>query len=248
MSYDFSLDKKKGALLMLAFISLAFLFFAAGWLSHAVLSPSQPEAIAPASESRGGRMAVGRPVPSAVPQVRKPTIVDNVLRSVRTAVSNPASLLARKAASDKKAGEKKAESSPAGDSSARKTDAAEPEKNVGEETADAQKAEPADQSAPGGQKKSADSVRFSVEVESFVLKDKAQHSVKALKKKGFDACMIRMGDTDAESKTWYVVQIGDYDHLSAAYAAASDFEKKEKKVAVIRTMKPHILEAGKICE
>jgi hypothetical protein len=260
MSYEFSVNAKKGILLTLGFLGLGALIFTAGWMSHAYFHPGQPGArMAGGSVSQGASGSAYAPRVSlgSRPSVQKPAVVSQMSGRARSAVSRPESLIRRGAA---RTGTRQAPvqsgsaaPSPEGQADEGQTADASQEQEAQTSGPDGLDSEPitetrsgsAMRDAPGGE--GPKSVRFVVEVERFALKQKAEDQVVRLKEKGYDACFLNMPSSENQGTPWYLVYIGDFDHLNGAYAVASDYEAREKTVAVIRSMKPHTLELRKGC-
>jgi len=90
-------------------------------------------------------------------------------------------------------------------------------------------------------------MRYLVEVDSFMLETKAFNRADDLIDKGWNnVSVVKMGSLRDKEETWYIVQIGDYDHLEEAYQAASDFEEKEESTGKVNAMKPGELKKRKM--
>ncbi len=259
MSYEFSVNAKKGILLTLGFLGLGALIFTAGWMSHAYFHPAQPGArMAGGSFGQGSGSAYAPRVNlGSRPSVQKPAVVSQMSGRAKSAVSRPQSLLRQGGTSSGSSGAAlesgAAAPSPESQSDEGQTADASQEQEAQTSGPDGLDSEPITETrsgsamgdAPGGE--GPKSVRFVVEVERFALKQKAEEQVARLTEKGYDACFLNMPSSQNQGTPWYLVYIGDFDHLNGAYAVASDYEAREKTVAVIRSMKPHTLELRKGC-
>ncbi len=88
---------------------------------------------------------------------------------------------------------------------------------------------------------------YMVEVDSFVLETKAFNRADDLIANGWNnACVVKMGNLRDKKEIWYIVQIGDYDHLEEAYQATSEFEEKEESIGKVSPMKPEELKKRKM--
>ena len=107
--------------------------------------------------------------------------------------------------------------------------------------------EPQSDKAQGSspEKKKPSTTRYWVEADSFALKIKASDRAKELKAKGYNACIVKMGEAGQE---WYAVQIGDFETEDEAARAADEFKKKDGGVAVVNSMFTAIFEQKKDCK
>jgi cell division protein FtsN len=99
--------------------------------------------------------------------------------------------------------------------------------------------------ATSPEKKKPSTTRYWVEADSFALKTKASDRAKELKAKGYNACIVKMGEAGQE---WYAVQIGDFETEDEAARAADEFKKKDGGVAVVNSMFTAIFEQKKDCK
>ncbi len=235
--YHFSLDKRQSVIMTVALLVLIVLIFSAGLLTGILFRKpriSDQAAMSSQIAAPGGSTKI-----TVDPQTLLTTTPQGIISKVKgEAASEKADLMGKvrqprqieigggssPAATEQQAQD--AGSEIKADSPSAETPAPQP---AGDETKkDGQK----------NQEKPKSDIRFSVEAESFVLKSKALLIAKELAAKGWDkACVLRTEGPDNDGSIWYVVQIGDYDHLEAAQTAASEFQQKEGVIAGnIRTM------------
>lgn len=100
---------------------------------------------------------------------------------------------------------------------------------------------------PAEEKPLQPEVLFSVEAASFVSRNSALNMIADLKKKKYEACLVKMWDSQDPEKAWYVVQIGDFAEREKAITAAEDFKQKEGIVTVVRSMSAEMLKERKDC-
>lgn len=86
-------------------------------------------------------------------------------------------------------------------------------------------------------------IRYSVEVGSFVLWEKAVGMTDRLKEKGYNAQILKM--RDYKGMPWYLVQIGDFDDRKAATMVADDYEKREGVIPVVNPVYTNLLTESK---
>lgn len=101
------------------------------------------------------------------------------------------------------------------------------------------------QNASSSDKKKPSTTKFWVETDSYALKSKASEKVKELKTKGYNACIVKLGEPGQEL---YAVQIGDFETADEAARAADEFKKKEDSIAVVNSMSAAIFEQKKDCK
>jgi len=237
--YNFSLDKRQVIITAAALAVLTVLIFSAGLLTGMLTRrPAASDQAVKSSETAALMSGTGKTI-TVDPQTLLTTTPQGLISKVKgEAASEKADLMGK--ARQPRQIEIGGGSSPAAAEQQLQADGS--EIKADSPAAETPTPPPAgDEPKKDGQKnpeKSKSDIRFSVEAESFVLKSKALLTAKELAAKGWDkACVLRTEGTDNDGSIWYVVQIGDYDHLEAAQTAASEFQQKEGVIAGnIRTM------------
>jgi cell division septation protein DedD len=214
MSYDFSLNRKKMALVFTASIAAMILIFMTGWMAGVMISiPNGPRSTigpAPGQERAAGVTPAGTPAPEQKQTPATPkTSVNQALRKPKTVISSLA--------------QKKVPTAKAITTLVRMPIAKKPE---------VQKQQPIVETAP---EKAAtappEKMAFSVQTGVFIEEKNAEDMVKALNEKGYDPYIFET--MSSKNEPLYLVRIGDYPDLDDASRALSEFRNKEGMQAII---------------
>jgi cell division septation protein DedD len=214
MSYDFSLNGKKMALVFTASIAVMILIFMTGWIAGVMVSipKGSPSTIGPTAdqERAAGVTPAGTPAPEQKQAPATPkTSVNQALRTPKTVLSS----LARKKTAKVRA------ITPL----VRTPIAKKPE---------VQKQQPVVETATEkGAIVPPEKMAFSVQTGVFIDKKNAEGMVKALKEKGCDPYIFE--SITSKNEPLYLVRIGDYPDLDKASRALSEFRTKEGMKAII---------------
>ncbi len=257
MTYDFSLDKKQIILLTTASVLLAILLFVAGMLcgmltrqsSATQTESSQPysrgtphadnrDAPHPASPENGNRGITLRP--GSLSSLTPSALVGKAKSAVAT---EKADMMARTRQPIRIGGKSRSGQT---QGEAGQTDEA--SSGGGAAGSDPENPEPSPAQEEGNAKIQENlKMSYMVEVDSFVLETKAFNRADDLIANGWNnACVVKMGNLRDKKEIWYIVQIGDYDHLEEAYQATSEFEEKEESIGKVSPMKPEELKKRKM--
>jgi cell division septation protein DedD len=217
MSYDFSLNKKKMALVFTASIAAMILIFMTGWMAGVMVSiPKASRSTigpTPGQEGATGVTTAGTPAPARTRAPAAPkTSVNQALRKPKTVVSSLAKQKTTKVRAITPLLRMPIPKKP-----------------------EAQEQQPAVETAP----EKAPIVppvkmAFSVQTGVFIEEKNAEDMVKALKEKGYDPYIFE--SMSSKNAPLYLVRIGDYADLDEASRALSEFKNKEGMQAVITTI------------
>ncbi len=252
MNPYYSFNKKESVLLLISFLVLILLMLAAGWVLGTVVSPKSAEE-GTAAGKQGGRVPGAGKIPG-VAQAKK-------LLTPLTSAKRSASRLVPKSKSDgagpssatdaeeeeqsadegqeTERHEKQSENAPPQDLQQDRDRHSDTQADI---QAAAQEKDKTAQPPPGEEqekdKAGSANARFCVIADTFVVKTKALKRVNELKEKGYaQASILCFPPYDRDSNMMnYLIQIGSYESHAEADLAASQFQEKEKSLAVVRSI------------
>jgi len=254
---SYSFDKRRAALLMTSFIMLGILIFTSGWLVAIILYPNEDSEIAATASDKPKKLSVFQRMKNKLLNVGRNALRTGDLKSAalqesRKTVSDTKRDIQLTVAGAKRgiinAGEKALTGTPK-----------KPPKAADKQEPDAADVETADES-PSSPKKSAEIgkkdeavadngkpvekvsaspvMRFSIEVDTYIVESKASEMLKTLTDKGYKAEVLKMPGENI----LYLLQLGDYGDLKSASDAAFEFKEKEGISAVVRPISATLLE------
>ena len=212
MSYDFSLDRKRIVLALLASTTLIILIFFSGFLSGFMMGPAQrirKEDITAGRRTGVAKTQLNRSGMTRIKQApaRPRTMLDQTVQEPRRSISRLES--------------KKASKGHALRTMVRKPIARE---------APLQKPVVAKPPEPTGSTP-PQKMPFTVQAGAFLQKQNAEEFMAELRGKGYNPYIFET--SDSKKREWYSVRIADCADLEEASLIASEFRKKEKMPAVI---------------
>ncbi len=260
MGYDFSLDKKKIALVSTISVVLAVLIFMAGWMAGIMANISRiPGQEIKPSAQRGAAVEPPASTPATTPQK---SIAEEQKTGAEHATQKPGAEASSQEAAGVKAAAPKVrmpivvkpqppKMPSVKEKAADKAQGMTPEKKAFSVQAEALPAETPKGSKPPEASKELQAAQepltqenaFTVQVESCIAMENAIKTASDLKKKGYEVLILKK--QDPRGKTWYAVQIGEYRDRKEASRAASLFTEREKVVAVVVPIAPYLLKERK---
>lgn len=219
MSFTISLNKTKAIWISILVCLLAGLIFVAGIISGMMLNSAPPPSVSVSPKSG---------LPS------DPAAAISTMGSLQNMLNRPLETLSGMLFAKKKTSQQ--ETQPAVENKKSQDSKTEGDKPPASQNGKSKE--------PSSEKKPS-TTRFWVEADSFSLKSKASDRAKELKGKGYNACILKMGESGNE---WYAVQIGDFENMDDAAVSAADYKKKEGGIAVVNSMSATVFEQKKDCK
>lgn len=254
---SYSFDKRRAALLMTSFIVLGILIFTSGWLVAIILYPNEDSEIAATASDKPKKLSVFQRMKNKLLNVGRNALRTGDLKSAalqesRKTVSDTKRDIQLTVAGAKRgiinAGEKALTGTPK--KTPKPADKQEPDA-ADVETADESPSSPkkaaeigkkdeavADNGKPVEKVSASPVMRFSIEVDTYIVESKASDMLKTLTDKGYKAEVLKMPGENI----LYLLQLGDYGDLKSASDAAFEFKEKEGISAVVRPISATLLE------
>lgn len=239
MNPYYSFNKRESVLLLISFLVLILLMLAAGWIIGTM---------ARSESARKNTVVRGKPAaaPSQMGNIPGVAEVKQAGASLNSAQKDAAALIPASGLSPASAVKPEEKSvnedqTTAVDKNQSPPDFFQQKDDASQAAADTQKkdsmAEPAADAQEKGKADSADA-RFCVIADTFVVKSKALKRVSELREKGYaQSLVLRFPAYDKDSNMMnYLIQIGSYESHAEAELAASQFQEKEKSLAVVRSI------------